>query len=292
MKYNLPQFFLSYSHADSNEFTDFLSILLDTTKGKWEIWNDEQIKIGEKWNSVIYHTLEGIQFSVLCISDNFLDSLYIKENELPITIYKNLNEQCRFFPFFLNKCSKEKLSKISEYQIFMPQELQSLTSGVPIVSFQECQSEEEKLNFVNQFISKVNKTIFDESIEVNNIINWRNDFIKKIRTSIFKNINPLNTYHTARLGIADVCSEELINELPLIFQSIYALELESGNIYLKRAIKLFEPSSAVYAVSLNNVSTFWKEKEANYLRSEYLRIQSIDGSKQYLDFLFLEMFMK
>ncbi len=90
MHFAVPQFaesklvFISYSHKDKEwleKLTKWLSGFDDDDRVR--IWSDENINAGDDWREEITDALSAARVAVLLVSQDFLASKFIKENELP-----------------------------------------------------------------------------------------------------------------------------------------------------------------------------------------------------------------
>ncbi|MFO1429720.1 MAG: toll/interleukin-1 receptor domain-containing protein [Candidatus Competibacteraceae bacterium] len=78
------QIFISYSHADS-AWLEYLQKALAPlhTQGNLKTWVDKDIKPGQRWQEEIKNALERAKIAVLLVSQDFLASEFITQNELP-----------------------------------------------------------------------------------------------------------------------------------------------------------------------------------------------------------------
>lgn len=76
--------FFSYSRKDRNWLERIQLVLKPAlTEAKIEIWSDEKIFPGMKWQDEIRTALTRAKVAVLLVSPEFLASTYVQENELP-----------------------------------------------------------------------------------------------------------------------------------------------------------------------------------------------------------------
>jgi len=75
--------FISYSHKDS-EYLEHLRRHLRPLErhGRLNIWYDRQIRAGERWFDKISEAMASAKVAILLVSDHFLDSDFIHEEEL------------------------------------------------------------------------------------------------------------------------------------------------------------------------------------------------------------------
>ncbi len=79
--------FVSYSHRDDawrEELLFTLSPYLQRERTKLSIWDDREIKPGDKWDQEIRQAIGRARVAVLLVSKYFLASNYIKNQELPL----------------------------------------------------------------------------------------------------------------------------------------------------------------------------------------------------------------
>ncbi len=76
--------FISYSHEDEAWLTQLRKFLKPLEKKEAiKIWDDREIKAGEDWREQIRESLTSAKAAVLLISQNFLASDFINDEELP-----------------------------------------------------------------------------------------------------------------------------------------------------------------------------------------------------------------
>lgn len=114
-KYNLNNFtkyfknkklmkkvFISYSHSDSEDFNRLLTFLKPLEKsGKISIWQDLKLKAGTLVTDEILKKLEDSDIVIMLISQDFISSDFIFDNELPKAMKKKLQSSGSIIPVVL-----------------------------------------------------------------------------------------------------------------------------------------------------------------------------------------------
>ena len=77
------QVFISYSHKDTKWLECIQKMLSPYADMGLDIWSDQRILSGQEWRVEIDASLARASVAVLLVSDNFLASTFIKQNELP-----------------------------------------------------------------------------------------------------------------------------------------------------------------------------------------------------------------
>jgi hypothetical protein len=90
--------FISYSHLDAAwlaKLKMFLRPLED--QGMLRVWDDTEIRPGSLWMDDIRQSLDSARVAVFLISQNFLNSEFIREKELPQLLANARDRGCTVF---------------------------------------------------------------------------------------------------------------------------------------------------------------------------------------------------
>ncbi len=78
-----PYIFISYSHKDRDLI---LPIIKSLYESGWKIWYDEGLTIGDRYDETLEEHVKNCSAFLLFVTEHSLDSLYVKENEIPWAI--------------------------------------------------------------------------------------------------------------------------------------------------------------------------------------------------------------
>ncbi|MFT3701447.1 MAG: NB-ARC domain-containing protein [Agriterribacter sp.] len=122
MPKQLIKVFISYAHDDEPYFKVFKKVLTTQLKVRqqfeYDVWDDAQIMIGSLWDDSIQEKLTTCDMAILCISDGFLASDYIKAKEFGLLIHKF--PQTLLAPFLLSPCEFTAWDELAARQLFKP----------------------------------------------------------------------------------------------------------------------------------------------------------------------------
>lgn len=109
--------FISYSHKD-REYMDRLMVHLRPLerKGIIGVWQDTQIKIGDKWQEKINTALNEASIAILLISADFMASDFIVDNELPPILSKAEVNGTKVIPVILSPCRFAREPSLNRFQ--------------------------------------------------------------------------------------------------------------------------------------------------------------------------------
>lgn len=108
---------ISYAHEDvrfKKQLVTHLALL--EREGMIDIWSDDKIGPGDKWEPTILKHLESADIIVLFVSPNYLASKFSYETELDIALKRNEKNDAKLIPVLLQDCDW-KSSPLSPYQM-------------------------------------------------------------------------------------------------------------------------------------------------------------------------------
>jgi hypothetical protein len=112
----LKPVFISYSHADAEwleKLKKFLKPLENEDKIK--IWDDKEIKPGDQWEEEIEKSISAAKAAVLLVTQDFLTSKFISENELPLLLAGANERGVEIFWIAVSSSTYED-TELSKYQ--------------------------------------------------------------------------------------------------------------------------------------------------------------------------------
>src|SRR5215510_8137880 len=87
--------FVSYSHHDE-KYLEELRKYLETDR-RLDVWSDERIEAGEEWRKEIRTALAQADAAILLVSQDFLNSEFIRNHELPTLLESVKSKRLRLF---------------------------------------------------------------------------------------------------------------------------------------------------------------------------------------------------
>ena len=108
--------FISYSHKDA-KWLDKLRQFLQPLEHMEliRVWDDTEIRTGSDWLDEIRKALESARVAVFLITQNFLNSPFINEQELPKLIDAAYNRGCLIFLIHVSSATFE-MSPLARFQ--------------------------------------------------------------------------------------------------------------------------------------------------------------------------------
>ena len=109
--------FISYSRDDKQYLPELLTSIEGQSK-KIVIWYDKKIPGGSEWDDDIKEKLNTADIVLLLLSPFFLNSKFIRENELPIAIKRSEARECVVVPIRVRSCILDNYPEIKKLQGF------------------------------------------------------------------------------------------------------------------------------------------------------------------------------
>lgn len=122
--------FISYAHADKEYLDEFSKFLNPDDCPNINIWTDDQISLGQAWNNEIENSLNCADIVLLIISQDFLMSPYIKNNELSVALKRHEEGKSTVIPIFLRYCNLDNHPQITKLQGYPGTNTPLLETGV------------------------------------------------------------------------------------------------------------------------------------------------------------------
>lgn len=108
--------FISYSHKDVKWLEKFKQFLRPLEEQELiRVWDDTEIRVGSEWLGEIRKALDSARVAVFLVTQNFIDSPFIKEKELPILIEAAGNRGCLIFWIAVSSSTVED-SPLAKFQ--------------------------------------------------------------------------------------------------------------------------------------------------------------------------------
>lgn len=146
--------FISYSHKDKEQYIpEILNYVNEQNCSKIEIWYDDKISPGNEWDEAIKSKLNSADIVLLLLSQSFLMSKYVKENELSVALKRHKSGACRVIPIFVRKCFLDNYPEIKDLQ-GLPRDMKFLSD-----------MGEEKWGHYTEIVQQLNDIAYD--IETN-----------------------------------------------------------------------------------------------------------------------------
>jgi hypothetical protein len=113
--------FISYSHKDEKWLEALRPHLGSLAKDCGvEYWDDSRIQSGDKWRDEIEAALRSAKVAVLLVSANFLNSDFVRNEELPSLLGAAEADGTLILPILISHCRASKHPVLSTFQFVNP----------------------------------------------------------------------------------------------------------------------------------------------------------------------------
>jgi hypothetical protein len=126
----VPKIFISYSHVDERHMKRLVSMLRPFEQQNiFKIWHDREIKEGDEWYQDIQNAINSCCMALLLVSIDFLNSRFIREEELRRLLELRKEKGLRVIPIIIRECPWKNIPVLKDMQA-LPKD------GRPVNSFQ------------------------------------------------------------------------------------------------------------------------------------------------------------
>lgn len=100
-----PKVFISYAHRDEKYKNELLTMLAGLENQKIiKVWQDRRIEPGEEWFKAIKTAMKTCQLALLLVSQHFLASAFIRNEELPTLLEQRISAGLTVIPIIIRPC--------------------------------------------------------------------------------------------------------------------------------------------------------------------------------------------
>jgi len=134
--------FISYSHKDE-KYKDMLMEHLNVLQNECilQTWDDRQIKPGVDWYEEIQTAMNKATVAVMLISPSFLNSEFIRSEEVPVLLEKREKEGLKVVPIIVEPCLFQEVGWLGKMQC-VPKD------GKALMGFSEFEIKEKLVEIV------------------------------------------------------------------------------------------------------------------------------------------------
>ena len=149
-----PKIFISYSHVDE-EWKDLIKGHF-TVNRNFDIWDDRDIELGSNWYEDIKDSIDSADIALLLISKNFLNSEFIKNEEIPHFLEACQKGEVQVVTVMLSPCDWKNTAWFRPRQGF-PKDNKCLDSFL-----RDNEDNKETSHYINAEIVKLVETLTDK----------------------------------------------------------------------------------------------------------------------------------
>ena len=108
--------FISYSHLDDGHLRDLRDELGHFPELDLRVWDDRRIVPGTRWADSIRREIATAKVALLFVSQDFMDSDFIREAELPALLEAEERDGLKVLPLFLEPCDLQDAPYVAALQ--------------------------------------------------------------------------------------------------------------------------------------------------------------------------------
>lgn len=110
--------FISYAHEDDTDRQELKKYLKTLEKtGLIEVWDDVEINGGDDWYERIKTELGACEIAIMLISQDFVISDFIENEEVNVLLHRRLHEGIRVIPWLVKPAAYEHIDWLKQLQI-------------------------------------------------------------------------------------------------------------------------------------------------------------------------------
>ena len=106
----MPSIFICYSHQDKGWRDRLLKFLQPLNDEEQIVWSDLDIQPGDIWDEKIKDSLSQVTIAMVLVSQDLLNSRYVKNEELPRLLQRREQEGVVIIPIFVRHCTVKSVS--------------------------------------------------------------------------------------------------------------------------------------------------------------------------------------
>ena len=122
--------FISYCNADVSWKDRLIKQILALQDDFIDLWHDKRIQTGRDWYLEIISAIKRARLAILIVSENFLTSPFIRNEEIPVLLERQVREGLVLYPIIVRHCPWQRVEWLSRIQT-------QPASGVPLESMSE-----------------------------------------------------------------------------------------------------------------------------------------------------------
>jgi len=120
--------FVSYSHQDRDYVHQLLRYLAGLEEEGFSFWHDQRLETGVRWDDEIRRELDRADIVLALVSQDFLNSRYIKDVEVSRSLSRRRLEGLRIMPVIISPCDWESKGWLAETQVLPREAGKTLTT--------------------------------------------------------------------------------------------------------------------------------------------------------------------